>query len=893
MDTEFYNLHKALSSYKTSIKTSLDKIDDILSQAMNDFTSCDYASGPNTKKYTISLEIVTLLPHYIRILSTVENLADGLATKVSNLERSVEPERDACNPFTSALLSDSKECAISSFFHNLKAEIAERDDSLSPGVGSDVSSDAETLVSQPVYVKNENLDNYGKFNLLDVASKKTVSESESSTSPEPENVTDRADNVANNSVLEQCETGAKRKTTFGGKEEPPVQKNAKTDYPSLIKFSEDFDNVSSEAETLVDQPVYVKNKVLNDHRKFNPFYVAAKNPDSDQNASGSENSNSLESHYDTDRPIEFNTNNVANNSELDQPKTGAKKKKTVRIKEEPIELSPLQLTHEDAETEYSALTKLLEMSVYDRRREAQKKFEKKGIKRELQWTTVTSPSRNSEKKFREKIAIFDILEDELQVGQKCVFSYIVSPSEFYVHTNQELFELLQNSLNEDMNNQHQWVVNKYKSKAEARTHLGNFCFAFLPDKRKWYRVEVLDWLMEDETPNICIQLIDFGETWFFQYEILLPMTEFYSMFPRMAIRCHFSAIYSPDSNRWPQSSIEALEQMSEMEEKTEFVTIFVYKEGNSYGVDLLNEEKFGKKTLGQILVETDLAVEVDISDGIEALEDDDFEEYENINEAISGYDAKDEARLCPFTNSSGRCFKGARCKLEHGFLSEDGVTTDKILTMNQALSATPLPSKGQYIDVVITGYINTCNFYAHIITNPCKSSNFNSNFQRLRETMNSNNKVHTYETFKLDPGLGEVVLVKENSEWFRGICVGFCENDIIEVFFVDFGCKREKKLKDLRQMKEDLLYVPFQAVECILEGCQEKKDTSKEASQAFFETCMNLKTFKALVVDSDEPLRLRLWDLNNMEMGYVLKMYNLGEDRHDVFPVKDCYLSCG
>lgn len=48
------------------------------------------------------------------------------------------------------------------------------------------------------------------------------------------------------------------------------------------------------------------------------------------------------------------------------------------------------------------------------------------------------------------------------------------------------------------------------------------------------------------------------------------------------------------------------------------------------------------------------------------LEDlDSSERADNINEAIAGYDARDEARICRFTKSDGTCFKGKNCKLEH------------------------------------------------------------------------------------------------------------------------------------------------------------------------------------------------------------------------------------
>lgn len=42
-----------------------------------------------------------------------------------------------------------------------------------------------------------------------------------------------------------------------------------------------------------------------------------------------------------------------------------------------------------------------------------------------------------------------------------------------------------------------------------------------------------------------------------------------------------------------------------------------------------------------------------------------LEQADNINEAITGYDARDEVRLCRFTKSDGTCYKGKNCKLEH------------------------------------------------------------------------------------------------------------------------------------------------------------------------------------------------------------------------------------
>lgn len=93
---------------------------------------------------------------------------------------------------------------------------------------------------------------------------------------------------------------------------------------------------------------------------------------------------------------------------------------------------------------------------------------------------------------------------------------------------------------------------------------------------------------------------------------------------------------------------------------------------------------------------------------------DDLDEC-NINEVVAGYDAKDEARICPFTNRSGGCFKRENCRLEHRRLSRDGITTDKVLTINRAKTQFVLPPVGDMFEILVTGYINTCHFYAQIL----------------------------------------------------------------------------------------------------------------------------------------------------------------------------------
>lgn len=43
-------------------------------------------------------------------------------------------------------------------------------------------------------------------------------------------------------------------------------------------------------------------------------------------------------------------------------------------------------------------------------------------------------------------------------------------------------------------------------------------------------------------------------------------------------------------------------------------------------------------------------------------------EYGSIDQAMLRYKATDEARICKHTRPDGSCFKGRRCKLDHGRL---------------------------------------------------------------------------------------------------------------------------------------------------------------------------------------------------------------------------------
>lgn len=46
---------------------------------------------------------------------------------------------------------------------------------------------------------------------------------------------------------------------------------------------------------------------------------------------------------------------------------------------------------------------------------------------------------------------------------------------------------------------------------------------------------------------------------------------------------------------------------------------------------------------------------------------------------------------------------------------EEEVSTEKILQC-QSFTKVVLPAVGEYVDILITGYVNTCHFYAHVLS---------------------------------------------------------------------------------------------------------------------------------------------------------------------------------
>ncbi|XP_019870346.1 uncharacterized protein LOC109598871 isoform X2 [Aethina tumida] len=184
---------------------------------------------------------------------------------------------------------------------------------------------------------------------------------------------------------------------------------------------------------------------------------------------------------------------------------------------------------------------------------------------------------------------YEILDqDPPEVGTECVFSHVECPDQFYIHL------VGHNSLIDSMPDQIEKSLQRkirYRNKDEAHNQLGRFCVAHTRDKI-WCRCEILKWFL----------LYPPGST------------------------------HSNILSKWPQETIEALTQMSELfsdspDMNKVFEIVYCGKFDDSLVVDLYNTSRNdAEETVGQILLDLGLAVQLLISDS--DLNNSEVEKYE-------------------------------------------------------------------------------------------------------------------------------------------------------------------------------------------------------------------------------------------------------------------------
>lgn len=166
----------------------------------------------------------------------------------------------------------------------------------------------------------------------------------------------------------------------------------------------------------------------------------------------------------------------------------------------------------------------------------------------------------------------------------------------------------------------------------------------------------------------------------------------------------------------------------------------------------------------------------------------------NALKAILGYVPHDEERICPFyEESTGRCFKGNACQLEHIKPLENGLTRDRRPVYTKLVPQI-MPLVGSRVKAFVTWVIDI-DFYVYI---PKLAPML---LIGLKDKLNKREHSELYRNIKGLLLAQELVLVKCDDEFRRGrVREVFDEYEgatMVQVFLIDYGAVKTIPLTDV------------------------------------------------------------------------------------------------
>lgn len=166
-----------------------------------------------------------------------------------------------------------------------------------------------------------------------------------------------------------------------------------------------------------------------------------------------------------------------------------------------------------------------------------------------------------------------------------------------------------------------------------------------------------------------------------------------------------------------------------------------------------------------------------------------------------------------FNALSGGCFKGGRCKLNH--LVELGECRDQIKGYTKKFKDHPLPRVNYHYYIKITEFISPNRFFCHF--KDVKEFYNGNDLQKLRDDLNDENRIKTYQKMKFIPGYGELVILRINSTYYRGkLLETINDKNNLTFLLVDEGKIMDVNFNNIYQYDSHFLDYPLFAIEMIV-----------------------------------------------------------------------------
>jgi hypothetical protein len=357
---------------------------------------------------------------------------------------------------------------------------------------------------------------------------------------------------------------------------------------------------------------------------------------------------------------------------------------------------------------------------------------------------------------------------------KAMLAHIVDPGEFYIHIVCE-DNIGIDSLQNGMTQYYRKVNAAFKSKEEAKCHIGSFCAAFYDVDDKWYRAQIVDWNEDSNSDTVIIKYVDYGNLFSVHFSLIQPLRVEFTKLPICARRCHLALVHPNTSTEdrisksWSCEATNFFKSLVNME--SVFVVILMESNDNSIpslSVILQDCQKDGCLIINEFLVENGYAVSfshidyslfveqnmeqdqnaqqqkteesqddslhkeqcssLDVSCDWNPMAHDYYSETNTLNHddedacyAVTGYKPRDENRICKFYAHEGRCFKGETCLKEHMYPHLGGWTTDKEYKFLDSFTKLVLPAVQDEIMLQVT-FITKANMFYAVICNEGQNS---------------------------------------------------------------------------------------------------------------------------------------------------------------------------
>lgn len=443
----------------------------------------------------------------------------------------------------------------------------------------------------------------------------------------------------------------------------------------------------------------------------------------------------------------------------------------------------------------------------------------------------------------------------------CLVLYVQDPSEFYItplgsDTIILIGELLAEYAKTSREN--------YKNKFDAKQGIGNYCIAYSEEFKSWNRAHILDWKMT-EPHTVNVQFVDHGEYATVPYTCLMPIPAMFCEIPKQAICCSLLNVI-PDNKfgKWSKSAIKYFEDICfNNGEYVEIRMISVAKKCHRIGVDFLKDgeditcaeslvlagharyiaENDQDRTSMKFMVEqiqhaqglSGISAQDDVSKALDKFCDSRTETYDTLADAMLGYNAQDDLRLCKFTRPDGTCFKGAKCKLKHVMRRKGGITvdTEEVLVVPDN---TFMPDVNDVLSVYIT-HFKTPSLLFGQIKHP--SNRYGGVMEEMFKCMNKKQVINSLVKFDYPPAVGELVIAKNfDEQWYRAMVL---ENNahestqftLVHVFFIDFGNVADVLLLNVRKMIPGFVFHPCQAFRFSISNIRSLSDYDPEDFKEF------------------------------------------------------------